>query len=182
MEAVLQANSTLFRQFRSAEGYEISVYAAYYNSLKGAALSHSPQVCYLGQGWITSQIDKLSLDTRETALRTNQLVAKKGDKKQLVYFWYQTNAGSYADRYRMKLSLLPAKILGRDQSSLFVRVAIQLRGPEFHHERAVLDAFSKKLYSALHKRFFVQNTVSVEGHPPWEGTSSRPNEKGYPAS
>jgi len=147
----LRTDSSLFKQYVSKNnGQRVTVYIGYYNSLQGAQHSHSPHVCYVGHGWTTSSLGKISVNgNKGDVLMANQLLIKKDEESELVYYWYQYRDKAFADLFRMKLALLPNRLRGLDQSNVFVRISLPVDNGGLSQAQDVLTSFMKGLNPAI---------------------------------
>jgi len=63
----------------------INFYVAYYQTQKNGVVPHSPKLCIPGGGWKIIEL----IETQFNKISFNRVLIKKGDNKQLVYYWYQ---------------------------------------------------------------------------------------------
>lgn len=148
----LMTDASLFKQYVSKNGQRVSVYVGYYKSLQGAQYSHSPQVCYIAHGWTTSRSGKIAVNISERVLMANQLLVKKDEESELVYYWYQCRDKAFADLFKMKLALLPNRLRGLDQSNVFVRISTPIDNGGLSRAEDELRSFMKELNSAIGQR------------------------------
>ncbi|MET0065940.1 MAG: VPLPA-CTERM-specific exosortase XrtD [Candidatus Thiodiazotropha sp.] len=74
------------------KGTQVNFYTAYYASQQAGSAAHSPRSCIPGGGWEidkVTQVKVLGLQVNGHTLIVNRLVIKKGDVRQLVYYWFQ---------------------------------------------------------------------------------------------
>lgn len=125
----LSPDRVIYRTFRKEGSLPITVFISFYNALHKADLSHSPTVCFTGQGWkILSTGDaKINLDNRKNeVIQVNKLEQVKNDYGLLAYYWYQNIDDTYKMRAFQKISLLINKLAGRSENNAFVRLTIHV--------------------------------------------------------
>jgi exosortase D (VPLPA-CTERM-specific) len=70
----------------------INMFIAYYDNQKPGKSYHSPRSCLPGDGWEMRNISTIKLHNIEigdTALSVTRMQITKGDRNQLVYYWFQ---------------------------------------------------------------------------------------------
>ncbi|MEJ2405355.1 MAG: VPLPA-CTERM-specific exosortase XrtD [Candidatus Thiodiazotropha sp.] len=86
-------------------GSQVNFYAAYYASQRAGSAAHSPRSCIPGGGWEidkVTQVDVPSLKVNGHTLTVNRLVIKKGDVRQLVYYWFQQRGRVITNEWMVK--------------------------------------------------------------------------------
>lgn len=140
------------------EGPPITLFLAYYNTLEKADLSHSPIVCFTGQGWEIENTKKLEISLNQSKtqkIKVNAMIQKKLDTTMIVLFWYQSANHVFNNRGIQKISLFFDKLLGKSDSNAFVRVTVNVReGMSIEETTSYLFAFVRDLYPEL-RRFFL---------------------------
>ena len=131
----------------------VNFYSAYYQTQRKGAAVHSPRSCIPGDGWQITDYDQrefpeLKLDGK--ALQVDRAIVERGDKRQLVYFWFQQRGRDITNEYMMKWYLFyDALTMSRTDGAL-IRVVTGLDKTE---DVAVADqrlqAFIKDLLPEL---------------------------------
>ena len=88
----LKLDDYLLADYESPGGLPVNVYMAYYDSQRKGEAVHSPRSCLPGGGWQLKEFDQRNLDGIRIAgepLRVNRTVIALGDKRELVYYWFQ---------------------------------------------------------------------------------------------
>jgi EpsI family protein len=160
-DEVLGADSTVFRTYQEREsGRSVQLYVAYYENMEKSDLSHPPEVCYSGQGWQIreSGTHEIHLGTAKDRLRISKMMIEKGERQELVLFWYQVGERIYPDRIRQRLALIVNKAWGRNMENIWVRVStpIDKEAPD-ETLRTELD-FISDLYPFMRRYFFRPNS------------------------
>jgi EpsI family protein len=138
-------------------GTAITLFMAYYNTLEKADFSHSPIVCFTGQGWhiekVTKKVILIELpNTHE--ITVNQMIQNRIDTRMITLFWYQTANHTLANRGIQKLSLFFDKMLGKQDNNAFVRLSLIVPyGKSVEETTPHLVRFVRDLYPDLIKLF-----------------------------
>ena len=136
----------------------ITLFIAYYNTLEKADLSHSPIVCFTGQGWeivrtIKSKIPINQLDS--SYIKVNQIILKKRDTTMNALFWYQSVNRAFANKGLQKIDLFFRRLLGKTDNNAFVRVTATVPNTMSQEETThYLFSFVRDSYPEL-RRFFL---------------------------
>jgi exosortase D (VPLPA-CTERM-specific) len=94
---------------RAGEAPAVNFYSAYYASQRKGASIHSPRSCMPGGGWLIDSLDTVALDLgagHAQPLRVNRALVKKGEDRQLVYYWFQQRGRNLTNEYLVKWYLL----------------------------------------------------------------------------
>ena len=125
--AALNADANLLRVYRSSAGDTVALYVGYYGTAKGGRASHLPQYCYTGQGWSIEKWDFASLEASSPSRhRINRMIVRKGVERQLVYFWFQTEATVMATGLEQNWYKFQHRLLHDRSDGAFVRVSMNL--------------------------------------------------------
>jgi len=145
----LDTDVYVFRNYLAEDGKVINVYIGYYGTQKGGRSRHNPEGCYPGSGWSIIKENKQHLPVGKEDILLNVLQVKKGEEKELVYHWYQTqrniviNNGIQQNLYRLRNRLM----INRDDGA-FVRVSGEI-GNNFNDSKRRLEHFIQQLYPYL---------------------------------
>ena len=171
----LRADTTVFSDYFRPGSQGMNLYIGYYATLDKSKLSHAPQVCYTSQGWVMKENDKVGLELNGSLHTVNRLVLEIGERRILVYYWYQAGRDVYADLFKMKMSLLFDKIraVGVDsQGNAFIRISTSVTaGEEAAHQQ--LQEYAQDLVPEL-KRIFLRSKQSEDNSPHSQGEQVMP--------
>jgi EpsI family protein len=102
----------LLRQYRQASGAWVGFYVGFGAQPHGGKVHHSPEVCYLVQGWrlLHKGVQQVSLPGGN-AIDVYTLLVQKGVEQQWVLYWPQrgtqvVTARNMWEEYRWKLTAL----------------------------------------------------------------------------
>jgi len=125
-QQVAGMSAYLLRDFGEAGGPQFSIYVGYYPSQTQGRTIHSPKNCLPGSGWEPLAAREEPITARGNQVTVNRYELANGDRRALVYYWYQGRGRVAANEYRVKLNLLrDAALRGRTEEAL-VRVVVPL--------------------------------------------------------
>jgi len=124
--AVLNADGNLLRNYASPEGEAVNLYIGYYGTAKGGRATHLPQYCFTGQGWSIEKWDVISLDSGMGRVRVNRMIVKKGESRQLVYFWFQSEGKVMATGWEQNWYKFTHRLENSRNDGAFIRVSLGL--------------------------------------------------------
>ncbi|UCE07511.1 MAG: EpsI family protein [bacterium] len=156
--SILAADKIIYKSYQKNGRPPITMFIGYYNTLEKADLSHSPLVCFTGQGWRIENTTKkeIFIDFQDTpVIRVNQMIQTKLDTTMIALYWYQSAHRAFTNRGIQKLSLFFDKLLGKPDQNAFIRVTT-IVPPEMSEEETTTHLFSfiKDMYPEL-RRFFL---------------------------
>lgn len=154
----LSPDKIIYKSYQRNGSPQITLFMAYYNTLEKADLSHSPIVCFTGQGWEIEETTRRSIPINlpgMSEITVNHMIQKKLDTTMVALFWYQSAYSAFANRGIQKLSLFFDKLLGKSDNNAFIRLTI-IVPPEMSVEETTtyLFSFVQALYPEL-RRFFI---------------------------
>jgi exosortase D (VPLPA-CTERM-specific) len=104
---------------------QVNFYTAYYASQQAGSAAHSPRSCIPGGGWKidkVSQVEVPSLTVNGHNLIVNRLVIKKGDVRQLVYYWFQQRGRVITNEWQVKWFLFYDRLTRQRTDGALVRL------------------------------------------------------------
>ncbi len=120
--SILQPDAYMNRIYHS-RGVMAGVYIGYYGSQGQGRSIHSPLNCLPGSGWQPIRTDRVALPTRGTAHR---VIVQRGEDRQIVLYWYQTQTRVEGDEYRSKLHLVMDAFTSRRNDAALVRIVVPI--------------------------------------------------------
>jgi EpsI family protein len=143
--------------YRNREDPPVTLFIAYYDTLEKADLSHSPIVCFTGQGWQISEAREVAVplgQSKGSSIKVNEIYLQQLNTSMIAYYWYQSPDRAFANRGFQKLYMFWIKMWGRSDENAFVRVTVPVRNRKSEQEiMNYLSSFVKALYPALRKYF-----------------------------
>ena len=146
---VLGLSDYLLREYVDQTGRNVWLYVAYY--AQGPAF-HSPKLCLPGSGWQPIEAERLVLPVASApgGVPVNRYVVQKGNKRELLLYWYQSQGRAMAGDLEAKFFLFDSALRRHRKDSALVRVSSPLFGSQA--ETLSLHAgFVQNLYPLLEK-------------------------------
>ncbi|MBK7167686.1 MAG: VPLPA-CTERM-specific exosortase XrtD [Gammaproteobacteria bacterium] len=102
----------------------VNVYMGWYESQRMGAAPHSPRVCIPGGGWEITEFSpaELPFSPASAPLHYNRVIIRKGENRQLVYYWFQGRGRSISNEYLMKWYLLVDALLENRSDGALIRL------------------------------------------------------------
>ena len=155
--ASLDPDKTIYKTYYSEGKSPVTLFIAGYNSLEKADLSHSPIVCFTGQGWdIKETAEKeISIGFPENiTVKVNQMIQNKAGAVMVTFYWYQSKDYAFSNRGKQKIYLLFQKLLGKSEGNAFVRLTIIVdRGESLEKSITTLSDFLDVFYPELRRYY-----------------------------
>ena len=101
----------------------VELYVGYYANQRIGSSSHSPSNCIPGGGWqiVASETKTLPVpwDNASSSMTVTRILIRKGDRSQLVYYWFDERGRDLTEVYSVKWHLfLDSLILHRSDGAL----------------------------------------------------------------
>jgi EpsI family protein len=110
-----------------SDGYTIvTLYIGYYKTIEKVGYTHSPLVCFPGQGWTLSDFGKRTLTVGNDQIHLMQIIASKQSNRVLLLYWYQAYDKTASGTFRQKINTLLSKVFAKREDNAFVRLIIPL--------------------------------------------------------
>lgn len=126
------------------------LYVGYYLSGATIGASHSPLVCYPGQGWQIGRRQRLALETGSGPLRAMVMSAAKGGYEDVVLFWFQAYDRTSPGTFRQKIQAMWARVTTGRADSAFVRISVPVTSGDHQRARRTAEAFAVTFYPLFH--------------------------------
>jgi EpsI family protein len=105
------------------QGERMDLYVSYFSAVGISGSYHSPQNCLPGGGWQISSVDKAPIVYGDQGKKNiNKLLITHGNKRQLVYYWFQNRGRIIASEYWDKIYTVLDSITMRRRDGSFIRV------------------------------------------------------------
>ncbi|MFC1863538.1 exosortase C-terminal domain/associated protein EpsI [Thermodesulfobacteriota bacterium] len=154
--SVLATDQIVYKEFSNGKTEPpITLFIGYYGTLEKADSSHSPVVCFTGQGWAIEDTEKheIKLGFPEYHnIKVNHMVQKKLDTTLITLYWYQTADKAFSNRAIQKLNMYLDKMTGKGEKNAFVRVTTTIpKDKKIDEITTIMSAFVTKLTPELIK-------------------------------
>lgn len=120
----------------------VNFYSAWYGSQSGGQSSHSPRTCIPGGGWTIAQLEEANVELPRSKLKVNRALIRKGEHRQLVYYWFSQRGRNLTDEMAVKWYILQDGIrTGRTDGALLRLVTPVLPTEDVARAEQRLDSF-----------------------------------------
>lgn len=150
--SILEASDIVFRKYVK-DDISVTLYLAYYQDLSSSDFAHAPTVCYLGQGWNIKKNEFISRKIAGKIVTINRILVEKGEKKQLVYTWWQTKDKIFASHSKHRFYQLWKHLFASNSSAIWVRITIDGNGQKILSKEHIILSFCKDM-APLFKNYF----------------------------
>jgi EpsI family protein len=123
---LLGADRTVFRTYRSADGYTIWLFLGYFGTQQENSQIHSPKHCYPGAGWDIVEEGTLRLDLAGTETAVKRLLISDGGQQREVIYWFDTPSGVITNEFALKWYQMKSALMQRPQAAAFIRFSAEL--------------------------------------------------------
>lgn len=151
-ERLLDVNQYIYREYVHESGFSIWMFVGYFTSQKYGSGIHSPRNCLPGSGWEIANRSYAPLPG-DNDLMVNRLDIRKGDSRQVMYYWFVTRAGHLNNEFSLKGDLVLSSILGRPTDAAFIRINVPVAGLERKIAETRIEdflrIFKKEVYTVL---------------------------------
>ena len=158
--AVLGVEDHLMRRYSARDGSDIWIYVGYYESQKEDDIIHSPKNCLLGNGWEPVSSSRERIELTEGPAKTVEIsryLVQKGQKKDLVAYFYYSGRRVVSNDYLYRLGLLRDIIFKKRANGAFVKVSCSVTTDE-NHAWKNLAAFLQKFIPVLNEHLNISST------------------------
>lgn len=138
----LKLDDYILADYRVPEGQTVNFYVAYYGSQRSGASAHSPRSCLPGGGWRIESHTKVNIDPGR--IPVNRFVIRKGEYRQLVYYWFKQRDRIVTNEYAVKWYLLWDALTRNRTDGALVRLTTAIApGEDIERGDERLQAFAK---------------------------------------
>ena len=81
------------------DGRPVELYIGYYKDQRSGDAIHSPRNCLPGSGWEPVHPSRVQIGSAGESVIVNEYLVAKGDRRDLVLYWYQTHGRIIASEY-----------------------------------------------------------------------------------
>jgi exosortase D (VPLPA-CTERM-specific) len=125
----LKLDDYLLADYVDSSQNSVNLYIAYYKSQRKGEAVHSPRSCLPGAGWQIRDFGQRTLSDvaiNGRALRVNRGIIELGDRRQLVYYWFQQRGRVIDNEFAVKWYLFRDALTEHRTDGALVRVIAPL--------------------------------------------------------
>lgn len=107
----------------------VNFYVAWYDSQRAGNSAHSPRSCLPGGGWRMKEFSQVEVPEVQVAgkpLRVNRVQIELGNRKQLVYYWFQQRGRVITNEFLVKWYLFMDSLTRQRTDGALVRLVTPL--------------------------------------------------------
>lgn len=149
----LKFDDYIMANYQDREGHQVNFYVAYYGSQRKGESAHSPRSCLPGDGWRMvglSQKEISNAHVNGSPLRVNRVEIRKGEHRQLVYYWFQQRGRVITNEYLVKWYLFwDALTKNRTDGALVRLITFVAPGEDIVKAENRLDEFAAVVTNVL---------------------------------
>lgn len=148
---VLQADTTTLRYYRTAGGQSHWLFIAYFSSQKYGSQIHSPKHCLPGGGWVIESLEPYQMQFPDGSTRdVNRLVIAEREKRQLMFYWFETRGGVIRNEFALKWDLMQNSLLLRPTDAAIIRLTVPMeRGASLEKTTEAALTFLREFAPAI---------------------------------
>ncbi len=102
---VLKFDDYVLADYQDEQRRRVNFYVAYYGSQRKGESAHSPRSCIPGDGWQIASLTQRVIEgarVNQSPLRVNRVEIRKGEYKQVVYYWFQQRGRVITNEFLVK--------------------------------------------------------------------------------
>lgn len=149
---ILETRSIINRVYHTETGQEVFLSIVYYPDTK--VDFHAPEGCLGGQG---IELEKSSAtitlinNSKTVEINLNKLVWQKGNRENLVYYFYKTGEFLGQSYIKLRLNLATNKFTNKARSGSLIRISTPIPIGDTQKASNILVDFVEQLYPSLIK-------------------------------
>jgi EpsI family protein len=119
---ILETDDVIIRVYRKKQSIPVELCIVYASNNRKVA--HPPEICYKGGGWSLEEKKHVVFPIKSNKypeVRANKLIIEKGDKTQLVLYWYKCNKDFTSNYYRQQINIVMNEIRSGKSTSGLIR-------------------------------------------------------------
>jgi EpsI family protein len=128
---------------------KVFLYIGYYMTTEKVGAAHDPMVCFYGQGWEITKEATGEIDLNPVtgpSIKYSSMIVQSGQKKELVFYWFQSYDKANPDTFTQKINMLLRKLVDKDEDNAFVRITTPIDGRSISECRETIHSFIKAFY------------------------------------
>jgi EpsI family protein len=125
----LNADTQLYRHYRSSDGSQIDLYIGYYGTAKGGRTGHNPYACLPGAGWAIVDSRKIGIrqPNKTSDVELNYVRARRDGVNTVMVHWYQTAGTTVVSTgLQQNIEKIRGRLLRNRHDGAFVQISMQV--------------------------------------------------------
>ena len=149
---VLKLDDYLLADFVDRQNAPVNLYVAYYASQRKGDSAHSPRSCIPGGGWEIQKLTQTVIagaSANGAPLNVNRLIIQYGDRKQLVYYWFQERGRDITNEYLVKWYIFWDALTRNRTDGALVRLVTPVQPGHIEEADKYLRSFARAITPSL---------------------------------
>jgi EpsI family protein len=149
---ILETKSIIHRTYNRENGQEVFLSLVYYPETK--VDFHAPEGCLGGKGIRIKKSSKsiaFENNGKNVKININQLIWKKGEQVNLVYYFYKAGKFLGENYIKLRLNLAINKFSNNEKSGSLIRISTPIQMSDTQEASKILVDFAQELYPYLIK-------------------------------
>ena len=113
------------KEYHKPDKKQVELYLGFYQSQREGDLIHSPKNCIPGSGWniVSTSLENITIpEINQKDVKVIKLIIQKEDRRQVVFYWFQSRGRFIASEYMQKIYLVIDSIIRHRTDGAFVRL------------------------------------------------------------
>lgn len=129
-------------------GRPVELYIGYYKDQRSGDAIHSPRNCLPGSGWEPIHSSRVQIGSAGENVIVNEYLVGKGNRRDLVLYWYQTQERIIASEYWAKFWLVADGVRHKRTDGALIRIWTTAEDGE-HAAETRATQFARQVYPQL---------------------------------
>lgn len=151
----------LSRTYENPQGYRIMLSIAYGGNQRDSLELHKPEVCYVAQGFILQEKQKLTLPIAQSPIPLTRLRTNMGNRKEPVTYWVTIGDTVVNDGYAKKFVEIKYGLFGQIPDGVLTRISSIDEDPEnaFSIQQQFISELMMHLEPYAREKFLGKHTA-----------------------
>jgi EpsI family protein len=127
------------------DGRPVELYIGYYKDQRSGDAIHSPRNFLPGSGWEPIHSSRVQIGSAGETVIVNEYLVEKGNRRDLVLYWYQTHGRIIASEYWAKFWLVADGVRHKSTDGALIRIWTTAEDGE-HAAETRATQFARQVY------------------------------------
>lgn len=148
--AILETRNVFVREYKNSQTDE-KVYLFIVYSENNRKVSHPPEICYTGSGFLLVNKRPDVLESRlaqkggeRIRVATQRLLLEQGSFEQMAHYWFKVGSGFTASYWKQQWMIVANTLLGKSSSSALIRISTDVKGGEYEEAEQQIRSFANE--------------------------------------
>jgi EpsI family protein len=130
----------------------VTLYIGYYSTSKKIGAAHDPLVCFMGQGWVVSNLakGKLPVDGNSgMVVSYSEMTAQRSQERHFITYWFQAYDRATSNTLSQKIVTSWQRLVSGRGDNAFVRISMPVGRLTEDECRRTIRKFMHAVYPEL---------------------------------